>query len=207
MAAQNGRRPAIVFDFGGVLMDWNPWYLYRRYFHSPEEMQQFFDEVGFIEWNQKQDAGRPFAEAVQELCSSYPQHAELIRAYDQYWEESIAGPFPATVDLLRRLMEAGYHLYGLSNWSAEKFRIIRQKYPFFEWFADIIVSGEVKLVKPDPSIFALLLDRAGRPAEEVILIDDSLSNIETARRMGFRTVHFQTIEQVTQDLAELGIKI
>src|SRR5689334_18249173 len=133
--------PAIIFDFGGVLMDWNPRYLYRKLFKNEEEaMERFLDEIGFVAWNNEQDKTRVFAPGVIELAGRFPHHAPLIRAFDERWEETVGGAIEPTVALLSKLKEAGHALYGLSNWSADTFSRIRSRYPFFEWFACIILS-------------------------------------------------------------------
>ena len=195
---------AIIFDFGGVLLDWDPRNLYRRYFDQPEQLERFLSEINFAEWNMMQDKGRPFAEAVAELSARFPQYAELIRAYPEHWEESITGPIQGAVAILRQLKEAGNRLYALSNWSSETFPIAYKKYDFFRLFDEIILSGAVKMVKPDPKIFELALRKIGRPAPECLLIDDSLANILAAKQMGFVTIHFQSPEQLASDLQKLG---
>ena len=198
-------RPAMVFDFGGVLIDWNPRYLYRKVFNNQEEaVEKFLNEVDFFEWNQLQDAGRPFYEAVADLCARHPQYCDQIYLYDERYEESINGPIQASVEILQLVHQAGFGLYGLSNWPAEKFPIVRQKYAFFNWFDDIIISGEVHLAKPDPRIFRLLLDRIGRPASECLLIDDSKTNIQAAQALGFQTIHFRSPQQLCEQLQEMG---
>lgn len=197
---------AFIFDFGGVLIDWDPRYLYTKLFNGDREaVERFLSEVRFYEWNLRQDEGRPFSEAVSELCVRYPMYSEMIRAYDTRWIESISGPIRPTVEILDALRQAGYTLYGLSNWSVEKFQVARHKFEFFGWFESILLSGEVKLVKPDPRIFTLLLNRIGRRAQECLLIDDSEQNIAAARRLGFQTIHFQSPQQLSGELARMGL--
>ena len=197
---------AIIFDFGGVLIDWDPRYLYRKLFGGDEEaMERFLEEIHFMEWNVKQDAGRPFSEAVAEHCAKFPQYCDLIRAYDERYPESLSGPIQPTVEILRTLKQAGYPLYGLSNWPQEKFILVQPKYEFFGWFDDIVVSGAVGMAKPDPRIFHLLLERIGRPASECLIIDDSAENITVACELGFRTIHHQSPEQLKRELNQLGI--
>jgi 2-haloacid dehalogenase len=197
---------AMVFDFGGVLIDWDPLYLYTKLFDGDRRAaRQCLDKIGFQAWNLRQDAGRPFAEAVEALCAHFPQDCQLIRAYDTRWRESIAGPIQPTVAILRDLRDRGYPLYGFSNWSVEKFDIVRHEFEFLDWFDEIILSGQVKLAKPDPRIFALLLERIGRQPHECVLVDDSIPNVETARHMGFRTIHFQSPGQLRGDLHQMGI--
>jgi len=200
------RSPIIIFDFGGVLIDWNPRYLYRKLFENDAAaMERFLSEIGFVEWNLEQDRGRPFAVAVKELTARFPHYADLIRAYDERWEESIGGVIEPTVKLLGALKQAGFTLYGLSNWSAETFWRIRHKHPFWDWFEVIVLSGEVQLIKPDPRIYAVLLEKIGRPASECLFIDDSETNIAVAEQLGFKTVWFKSPEQLERELNRLGL--
>ncbi len=199
---------SIVFDFGGVLIDWNPRYLYRRFFDGDgAAIDRFLDEIGFMQWNLRQDAGRPFAAAVEELSARFPHYRDLIRAYDERYEESISGPIEPAVEILRALKLARYPLYALSNWSSEKFRLIRPRMPFMEWFDGIVISGEVGLVKPDPRIYALLLDRIGRPPAECVMVDDSDANTAAAAVLGFQAIRYESPAQLRADLAQLGIDL
>lgn len=194
---------AIIFDFGGVLLEWNPRRLYHRFFpDQPEALENFLEEVNFAEWNEQQDKGRPFAQGVAELTAQFPQHGHLIRAYHEYWEDSIAGPIQGTVQIASRLKQKGFWLYGLSNWSAETYPLVRDKYEFFDLFDDIILSGEVGLIKPDPEIFMVALKRIGRPASDCLLIDDALPNIEQANKMGFAAIHFESPAQLQEELRQ-----
>jgi 2-haloacid dehalogenase len=202
----NGRKPGIVFDFGGVLFDWDPCYLYHRFFNGDEKaIAHFLKEIGFEEWNLQMDRGRPFTETVAELCAQFPHYAGLIRAYDEHYETSIAGAIQGSVDILWSMKQSGYPLYALSNWSEEKFEIIRPKYAFLDWFDDIILSGKVRLVKPEPEIFSLLLERINRPAEECLFIDDHQENLTQAGRMGFKTHLFESPAQLFSDLHRMGL--
>jgi 2-haloacid dehalogenase len=204
MNRTDNQYPAIIFDFGGVLLDWNPRYLYRKLFENDNDaVERFLDEIGFVEWNTEQDRGRLFAVAVDELCKRFPHHAHLIRAFDERWGESIAGPIVGTVEILGELKQAGFPLYALSNWSAETFYRIRHEHPFLDWFDAILISGEVKLIKPDPRIYALLLEKIGRKAEECVFIDDSRANIAAADQLGFETILFESPEQLRNELSAL----
>jgi 2-haloacid dehalogenase len=197
---------ALVFDIGGVLLDWNPRHLYKKYFNGDSEsMERFLEEIGFTEWNLHQDAGRPFSVAVAELKSQFPKWAKLIEAYHTNWEESINGTIQPTIDILVDLREKGYPLYGLSNFSIEKFHLVRQRYAFFDWFEDILLSAEVKLVKPDPGIFWAFLARIKREPAECILVDDSAQNIDSACKLGMDGIHFHSPEQLRVELTERGI--
>jgi len=192
---------AVVFDFGGVLIGWNPRNLYTRYFpDEPQAMEDFLAEISFMEWNAQQDKGRPFAEAVAQLSAQFPHHAHLISAYQENWKESITGSIDGTVELLRLLKKKGYSLYGLSNWGTETFAMIRHEFDFLNLFDEIILSGEVKLIKPEPEIFELFLQKIGKTADQCLFIDDSEPNIVTARKLGFDTVHFESPEHLKNEL-------
>jgi 2-haloacid dehalogenase len=198
--------PAIIFDFGGVLLDWNPRYLYRKLFPGDEPaLERFLTEIGFSEWNHLQDAGRPFSLAVAELCACHPQYCDLIHAYDENFLESVKGAIPGTVDILRRLRHSGFPLFGLSNWSAEKFRLVRPRYEFFTWFQGMVISGEVGVAKPDPRIFHLLLQLVARPVGECLLIDDASANIAVAQTLGFQTIFFHSPTQLEVELSSRGL--
>jgi 2-haloacid dehalogenase len=206
MKQLNNHYKAIVFDFGGVLIDWNPRHLYRKFFDGNDEaMEQFLVEIGFSEWNVRQDEGRSFAEAITELCGKFPQYTDLIRAYDERWEESVLGPIQPTVVILYALKQAGYLLYGLTNWSAETFQRFRPKHEFFSCFDTIIVSGEVKLLKPDPRIYTLLLDKTGRTAKECVFVDDSVANVAAAENLGFTGIKFESPQQLEGELRRLDL--
>lgn len=197
---------AVIFDFGNVLLEWSPRHVYRRYFPNDEEaMERFFHEVNFMDWNAQQDKGRTFADGVAELSGQFPHYAELIQAYHDNWEESIGDYFAGTVEIMKRLKKAGYLLYGLSNWSAETFPIAREKYDFFHLLDDIVISGEVGMIKPDPEIFEHLLERINTTAQECLFIDDAPANIEQAHKMGFATIHFQSPEQLEEELHRLQL--
>src|SRR5215216_3931068 len=196
---------AIIFDFGNVLLEWNPRLVYRRFFQNEQEMEQFLHDVNFMDWNLQQDKGRSFAEGVAELSKEFPQYAELIQAYHDNWIHSIGNSLTGTIEIMKRLKNAGYQLYGLSNWSAETFPIARDKYDFFNLLDDIVISGEVGAVKPDPEIFEILLKRIIRPASQCLFIDDALANVEAARTLGFAIVHFQSPAQLENELHTLHL--
>ncbi len=182
---------AIIFDFGGVLIKWDPHKLFNKYFANDTiAIDKFLAEINFSAWNLSQDRGYPFGQAVKDLSAQFPQYAHLIRAYDEEWEESITGVISGTVEILQKLKTAGYRLYGLTNWSAEKFALVRYKYEIFNIFDDIVVSGEVKLIKPDPAIFNMLLRRIHCKPKECLLVDDSQHNLNSAQKIGFTTIHF-----------------
>jgi 2-haloacid dehalogenase len=196
---------AFIFDFGGVLIGWDPHNLYRPFFDEPQQIDQFLSEIDFANWNMQQDKGRPFVEGVAELSERFPQHAHLIRAYHERWEDSITGPIPGMVEILKTLKAAGYSVYGLSNWSAETFPVAYRKYDFFRLLDGYIISGDVHLVKPDPAIFRLTLDMIGRSANECLLIDDSPQNVDAAQELGFTAILFRSAQALDQELHKRGL--
>jgi 2-haloacid dehalogenase len=205
MTAEQPREPVIVFDLGGVLIDWNPRHLYRQLIADEAEMERFLAEVCNGPWNAQQDAGRPFAEAVAQLCTGHPERRELIEAYWSRWPEMVRGEIEGSVGVLDELRRGGAELHALTNWSAETFALTRPRFPFLEWFESILVSAEVGLIKPDPRIFALLLQRIGRAAPECVYIDDSRPNVEAAARLGFDAIAFCDAGQLRADLVRRGV--
>jgi 2-haloacid dehalogenase len=194
----------VVFDLGGVLIDWNPRYLYRQLIEDKAAMELFLSEVCHGAWNEEQDRGRTFAAAVEEAVARHPGERALIEAYHHRWEEMLAGPIEGTVGILEELRDQGRDLHALTNWSAEKFPIARERYAFLTWFGTILVSGEHGLIKPDPKIFALLLERIGHTAGECIYIDDNPVNAAAATRLGFAAIRFESPDQLRHELARLG---
>ena len=204
MARVAGAR-VVVFDLGGVLIDWNPRHLYRQLFDDEAAMERFLAEVCHTAWNEEQDRGRTFAEAIEEAAGRFPEERALIEAYHQRWGEMLAGPIEGSVAVLAELKEAGHELHALTNWSVETFPIARERYAFLDWFGSILVSGEERLIKPDPRIFELLLERIGRTAEACVYIDDNPKNAAAAAALGFDAVHFRSPAQLRADLTRLGV--
>ncbi len=197
---------SILFDLGGVLIDWNPRYLYRPLFGADEAaMEDFLGRVCPPEWNLEMDAGRPFAEAVAERQRLFPEHAERIALWHSGWPQMLRDELPETVELLAALRSRGHRLLALTNWSAETFPIARSRFAFLEWFEDIVVSGEVRLAKPDRSIFELTIRRTGIDPTRTLYIDDSAHNIATAHVMGFHTHHFVKPAALRAQLAQAGL--
>lgn len=192
---------AIIFDFGGVLVDWNPRNLYQHYFPGqPQAMEDFLTEINFMEWNAQQDKGRSFAEGTTLLSKEFPQYTKLIRAYFENWEKSIVGQIDESVEILTALKRKGFPIYGLSNWSAETFPIARKRYQVFELLDDYVISGDIKLIKPGREIFEYSLKKFGKTAQECLFIDDAQTNILTARELGFDTIHFATPSQLRAEI-------
>ena len=193
----------IIFDFGGVLLDWNPRYLYKSYFNNDEEMEHFLADICNGEWNIKQDAGRPFAEAVKELQAKFPEYAETIQMYDDDWEKMLKCELPGSIDLLKELKSMGYGIYGLTNWSAEKIGYAFANYSFFSLFDGIVVSGVEKVVKPDRKIYEILLERYSLKPGECVFIDDNQDNVDMAKVLGINAIRFDNIGNVKEHLETL----
>jgi 2-haloacid dehalogenase len=194
----------IIFDFGGVLIDWNPRYMYRDEFEQISEMEYFLKEVCTDDWNLQQDKGRSLAEATRILQDEFPKHTVKIRLYYDQWEKMIKGDIPQNVTVLRKLKEK-YKLYGLTNWSAETFPIVFNRYSFFTLFDGIVISGEEKLIKPDKKIFERMLERYHLEAENALFIDDNMNNIQAAKDMGFATIHIQEKTDLESELHAMGL--
>ncbi|MDO9708142.1 HAD family hydrolase [Paracraurococcus lichenis] len=199
-------RTTVVFDLGGVLVDWDPRHLYRKLFPGDEAgMERFLAEVCTGAWNLEQDAGRSWTEGTALLKAQHPEMAELIDAYHRRWPEMLAGPIEGTVEVLRDLRDRGVPLYALTNWSQETFPVALERFDFMAWFRGIIVSGAERLVKPDPRIYHLLVDRHGLRPEEIVFIDDKPRNAEAATALGMHGLTFTTPERLRVDLAALGL--
>lgn len=199
-------RNTVVFDLGGVLIDWNPRHLYRKLFAGDDAaMERFLAEICTNAWNAQQDAGRTWAEGTDILTAEHPGHAPLIEAYRARWHEMLAGPIAGTVDILRKLKQRGVPLYALTNWSAETFPFAMDLFDFLGWFDGIVVSGDEKLIKPDPRIYALLLERHGLDAAQTVFIDDNQNNAAAATAAGMHGIHFTTPEALETELTRLDL--
>jgi 2-haloacid dehalogenase len=192
---------AAVFDLGGVLIDWDPRYLYRKLLADEGEVEEFLATVCTPEWNAEQDRGRPFAEGVAELVERHPAHAAAIAAFHERWPEMLGGDIPGAVELLAELRATGLPLYALTNWSAETFVVARERFAFLDWFDGLLVSGEERIIKPDPAIFELLLDRFGLDPGSTFYVDDSPANVAAAAALGLDAVRFTGPERLRRDLA------
>jgi len=201
----SGRPEAVVFDLGGVLIDWNPRHLYRKLFDDPAAMETFLATVVTADWNEQQDAGRPWPEAIEWLVARHPDERARIEAYHDRWPEMLGGPIAGTVEILSDLRETGVRLLALSNWSGEMFERTRARFPFLDWFDGVVISGHVGLVKPDPRIFGYLVERFGVLPERSLFIDDQPGNADVAARLGFETLRFVDSETLRRDLEGLGL--
>ena len=181
----------VLFDLGGVLIDWNPRYLYRPLFDGDDAaMEDFLARVCPPEWNHQMDEGKPFAQAVAERQRLYPEHAPLIAQWQEGWSRMLREEIHGTVAILGELRSRGVRLLALTNWSAETFPIAQARYPFLAWFEDIVVSGKVALAKPDPRIFELTVQRTGLDPAATLFTDDSPRNIKAARACGLHAELF-----------------
>ncbi|MDE1963384.1 MAG: HAD family phosphatase [Xanthomonadaceae bacterium] len=197
----------VVFDLGGVLVDWDPRYLYRTLFDDKAAMERFLAEVCTPAWNLAQDAGRPWAEAVATLSAQHPAFAREIAAFHARWPETLRGPIQPTVDLLARLRDADVRLYALTNWSQETFPHARERFDFLDWFAGIVVSGEERLVKPDPEIYRRLIRRYAIDPARALYIDDSAKNVAAAEALGMHGWHFRGADGLRTRLQALGLPV
>ena len=201
---------AVVFDLGGVLVDWNPEYVYRALIPDADERRYFLTHVCNSTWNVQQDAGRSLAEGTALLVRQFPEHTSLIEAFYSRWPEMLAGTLPDGLALLETLDAAGIPLYALTNWSAETFPYARANFPLLGRFRDILVSGEIGLIKPDPAFYRLMFDRIARDLpdlqpEELVFIDDVEHNVQAARALGWHGVHHGNDRHSHLELRELGL--
>ena len=194
----------IIFDFGGVLVDWNPRYLYENVFEDKIEMEYFLTNICSEAWNIQQDKDRSLAEGTAILIEQFPEYSEMIRLFYDQWEVMLKSSIVENVNLIPQLKE-NYKLYGLTNWSAETFPIALKRFSFFEEFDGIVVSGTEKLIKPDKAIFHVLLSRYQLSAAESVFIDDNIHNINAALEIGFHTIHINGSMNLEEELIKLNI--
>ncbi|HYG04633.1 MAG TPA: HAD family phosphatase [Chryseosolibacter sp.] len=195
----------VIFDLGGVLIDWDPRYLYRKILKE-DQIDWFLNNICTAEWNDQQDAGRSFEEATRELVETYPEWEEAITAWYGRWKETIRGPVMESVDLLGKIKEKKtFRLYALTNWSAETFPWALENFEFLHWFEGIVVSGKENTRKPFPEIYHTLFSRFNVDPSSSLFIDDNIRNIETGERLGLQTIHFQNPSQLKAALIEKKI--
>lgn len=196
----------VVFDLGGVLIEWEPRAAFREVLPA-DEVQGFFEEIGFHEWNRALDAGRPMAEAEAEIDERFPHRAGVIAAYRTNFRNTLVGLVDGTADIVRELADAGLRLLALTNWSAESFPVARELFPVLNLFEAIVVSGEERVAKPDPRIFRTMIDRHTLEAERTAYIDDSAPNVAAALELGLRAVQFTGALALRRDLIRLGLPV
>jgi 2-haloacid dehalogenase len=199
------RIDTVIFDLGNVLIGWDPRRLFRQLIEDEAQMEWFLREVCNSEWNEQQDAGRPWAEGTALLRARFPEHAGLIDAYHLRWKETLLGPIEGSVAVLAELKARGVRLLALTNWSQETFPVARQLYPFLQWFEGIVVSGEERLVKPDPRIYQRLLQRYAVDPATALYIDDSARNVAAVEPLGMRGWWFHDPAGLREHLVELGL--
>lgn len=199
----------IIFDLGGVLIDWNPEYVFLEVFNGDrQKMQWFFDTICTSDWNENQDAGYPISKATEERVALFPEHEELIRMYYGRWEEMLGNEISETVEILKQLLALNqYKIVALTNWSHETFPVALKKFDFLHWFEGILVSGEEKTRKPFKEIYDLTLDRFNIKANEAIFIDDNLRNIEAANAIGIHGIHFKSPSMLVEQLKDFNIHL
>lgn len=196
---------AVVFDIGRVLYDWNLRYLFEKLVGDRQELDRFLATVVTEQWHFQSDAGRPLAEMVPELKAKFPRHAALIDAYRDRFEETLPHPIPGTHEIVRRLAAKGVPLYALTNFGAEFWARARRGWPIFDLFADVVVSGEERVAKPDPAIFAIAERRFGHAPGELFFTDDNPANVGAAQARGWHAHLFEGAAGLEAELVRLGL--
>jgi 2-haloacid dehalogenase len=198
----------VIFDLGGVLIDWNPRYLYRKILKDEDQVTWFLENICTSEWNDEQDAGRSFEEATQVLLAKHPDWAEPIKAWYGRWQETVGGPIGETVDILKTIRDSRkYRLFALTNWSAETFPWALDNFEFLHWFEGIVVSGRENTRKPFADFYHILFSRYRIDPQKAVFIDDNIKNVKGASDVGLHTVHFETPSKLRQQLLQLGITV
>ena len=200
----------IIFDLGGVLIDWNPLYVFTDLIPDEGRRTYFFQNVCTSEWNEQQDAGTLIALATEERISLFPDWEQEIRAYYTRWAEMLGEANHGTVEILKNFIDSpDYKVYALTNWSAETFPIAKsmERFQFLHWFEGTLVSGEEMMIKPQPEIFELILNRYNIDRTKAIFIDDNLRNVNASNAVGLSAIHFQSSEQLAEELRQLSVNI
>lgn len=199
----------IIFDLGGVLIDWNPEYVYLNVFDGDrDKMKWFFDNICTHDWNENQDAGYPMAKATEERVAMFPEHEDLIRMFYGRWDDMLGDSISETVAILDKLIKSSdYRIVALTNWSHETFPKALKKFDFLQWFEGIVVSGEEKTRKPFQDIYEITLKRFSFKPERSIFIDDSLRNVEAAKTLGIHGIHFSNPKELIQQFKPYNIHI
>ena len=199
----------IIFDLGGVLIDWNPAYVYLDVFEGDrKKMEWFFDEICTLDWNENQDAGYPLAQATEDRVQLFPEHEDLIRMYYGRWEEMLGESISGTVTILKKLIDnPNYRVVALTNWSAETFPVALKKFDFLHWFEGIVVSGTEKTRKPFDDIYQTTINRFNISPESTVFIDDNLRNIKGAETLGINGIQFINPHQLAAALGTYGIEV
>jgi 2-haloacid dehalogenase len=197
-----------IFDLGGVVIDWNPRFVYRDVFAGDEaKMEYFLAEICPMSWNARQDAGQPLAEGTAERVALFPEWEKEIRAYYARWIEMIGDSIPGTAELMGEMKAQGLPLYALSNWSAETFPLVRNRIPAFTLFERIFLSGEYKMIKPDARFYRAALEEIPVAPENLVFIDDNAVNVAAAGALGLAALHFSGADKLRADLRALGLRV
>jgi 2-haloacid dehalogenase len=197
---------AVLWDVGGVLLDWDPRYLYRQLFGDDVAgMEDFLANVCTPSWHAEQDLGRPIDEACAELAAMHPGQASLILAWGERNEEMVRGQIDAGVELLSEVVGAGVRCYALTNMERESFERRVQRYEFFRLFDGHFVSGFEGVMKPDPRFFKLALERFGLVPEETLFADDKAENVAAAGKLGVPAIVFRHAATLRQELVARGV--
>ncbi len=197
----------IIFDFGGVLLDWHPDRVYRPYFSDEVALQKFYTETQIMHHNRELDRGQPFDTILKQLAQQYPHYSEPLKLWKNSWHKMLGGQIEGTVRILEELKASNYRLFGLTNWAAETFPYVFYSHEFFQHFEDIVVSGRVGMIKPEPEIFNLCLTRNHIQAEQSVFIDDNAENVQIAKHLGMKAIHFRDPQQLRKELLDLAIRL
>jgi 2-haloacid dehalogenase len=203
--ANQAQIDAVVFDIGGVLLDWNPAYLYERLLPDPAERERFLTEVGTLEWHAAHDRGVSYDENAAALIAAHPEHAAAIRAWSERSEEMERGDIPDGVAALRAVLDTGIPVYALTNMESDTYERRRNRYPWMSWFRGTVVSSHEGVVKPEPELFQRLLERFDLDAKRTLMIDDSARNIATAAGLGMPTIHVVEPARLSDQLHDAGV--
>jgi 2-haloacid dehalogenase len=194
-----------VFDLGNVLIPWDRRWLFGKLIADPAEVDHFCDHVLTMAENARLDAGLPLADLVADLGRRHPDHREVIEAFATRWDETLGPAIDGSVAILRSLLGAGHRCYALSNWNADTFASIEDRYPFLAWFDGLVISGREGVIKPDPAIYRLLCDRHDVEPADAVFIDDSATNVTAAVALGFDGIVFTDPDQLSAELRERGL--
>ncbi len=205
----NSNIETVIFDLGGVLIDWNPEYVYLKEFRgNRDKMNWFLNEICAWDWNANQDAGYPLAKATEERIALYPEHKELIEMYYGRWEEMLGFTHDDTLEILKTLVDSPhYRVYALTNWSGETWPKALEKFEWLQWFEGILVSGNEGMRKPFPEIYELLLNRFNINRNKAVFIDDSANNVQGSEKVGLKALYFTTADNLRTDLQRLGVNL
>ena len=207
MASQQREIDAVVFDLGGVLIDWDPRYVYRPLFDDPADMEEFLGSVCTADWHRAHDLGADIAQSCEQLARRYPEHRDMIMVWAERGEQMAAGQFDDTVQVLGDVKAAGVRCYALSNMEPDAFRVRQARFPFMDWFDAYVISGLEGVAKPDRRIFEILLRRHGLRPQACVFIDDQARNVAAARELGLVGLHFSSAARLRQDLSGLGLPV